>query len=66
MYCSGPWQLHPRIRRAQRKIRSFFTFGRARREGATAQKGQEPAGDEFSHRDLSRGTGYPSVHFVTD
>ena len=34
-------------------------------KGATAQKGQEPAGDEFSLRDLSRGTGYPSVHFVT-
>ena len=29
-------------------------------------KGQEPAGANFSHRDLSRRTGYPYVTFLTD
>jgi hypothetical protein len=29
-------------------------------------KGQEPAGANFSHRDLSRRTGYPYVKFFTD
>ena len=31
-------------------------------EGASAHKGQEPAGNDFSHRDLSRRTGYPHVN----
>ena len=29
-------------------------------------KGQEPAGVNFSYRDLSRRTGYPYVNFCTD
>lgn len=42
MYCSGPWQLHPRIRRAQRKIRSFFTFGPAPGKARRPRRGKSP------------------------
>jgi hypothetical protein len=46
----------------------FFLGVRARRQERARRpsKGQEPAGDHFSHRDLSRRTGYPYVNVVTD
>jgi hypothetical protein len=58
------WRLYPgNIGTA--KDRSFLVEAGA---GAALwpSKGQEPAGANFSHRDLSRRTGYPYVKFFTD
>jgi hypothetical protein len=43
-----------------------FSFGPTPKKAQRPRKGQEPAGVIFSHRDLSRRTGYPYVNFVTD
>lgn len=50
----------------QCRTRSFWYSGSCQGKAQRPRKGQEPAGDHFSHRDLSRRTGYPYVNFVTD
>ncbi len=43
-----------------------FSLGRRRKRRTAPEKGKNPQELFFSHRDLSRRTGYPYVNFVTD
>ena len=54
----------PANRREQRRTRSFFAPGPAPETAHRLREGQEPTGDDSSHRDLSRRTGYPHVNFL--
>jgi hypothetical protein len=54
-----PAAADPPARRAGRQ-----PLGPAPETAHRLRKGQEPAGEDFSHRDLSRRTGYPHVNFL--
>ena len=58
------WQLYSEKYEGQHRI-GVFLF-EPRRKALWPSKGQEPAEIFFSHRDLSRRTGYPNVVFITD
>ena len=55
---AAPWKYGGQCRTG------VFLFGAVK--ALRPSKGQEPAGANFSHRDLSRRTGYPYVTFLTD
>lgn len=62
--CSGPRQLPREYGGSSAGPGFFFAPGPAPETAHRLRQGQEPAGEDFSHRDLSRGTGYPYVNFL--